>query len=79
MIDYRFRVPSATFFTLYSYSKGLKYRLRLLTKLPFLLLYGGFRHPVLESEFPGRGGVHHRQRSRSWNHGVATGALPTGP
>jgi hypothetical protein len=27
-IEYRFRVPSAAVFTLYSYSKGLEYRFR---------------------------------------------------
>jgi hypothetical protein len=31
MIEYRFRVPSATVFTLYSYSKALEYRFRVPT------------------------------------------------
>jgi hypothetical protein len=31
MIEYRFRVPSATVFTLYSYSKSLEYRLQYAT------------------------------------------------
>jgi hypothetical protein len=31
MIEYRFRVPSATVFTLYSYSKALEYRLEYAT------------------------------------------------
>jgi hypothetical protein len=30
-IEYRFRVPSATVFTLYSYSKALEYRFRVPT------------------------------------------------
>jgi hypothetical protein len=30
-IEYRFRVPSAAVFTLYSYSKGLEYRFRVPT------------------------------------------------
>jgi hypothetical protein len=39
MIEYRFRVPSAAVFTLYSYSKALEYRFRVptagsLRKLP---------------------------------------------
>jgi hypothetical protein len=31
MIEYRFRVPSAAVFTLYSYSKALEYRFRVPT------------------------------------------------
>jgi hypothetical protein len=31
MIEYRFRVPSATVFTLYSYSKALEYRFKVPT------------------------------------------------
>jgi hypothetical protein len=34
MIEYRFRVPSAAVFTLYSYSKALEYPLR-------VVFYGG--------------------------------------
>jgi hypothetical protein len=43
MIEYRFRVTSATIFTLYSYSKYLEYRFRLLNLTPGR---GGFDHRV---------------------------------
>jgi hypothetical protein len=39
MIEYRFRVPSAAVFTLYSYSKALEYRFRVPTA-------GSLRGPV---------------------------------
>jgi hypothetical protein len=37
MIEYHFRVPSATVFTLYLYSKALEYPLRVVLGLPALM------------------------------------------
>jgi hypothetical protein len=39
MIEYRFRVPSAAVFTLYSYSKDLEYRFRVPTAGSLILQY----------------------------------------
>jgi hypothetical protein len=39
MIKYRFRVPSAAVFTLYSYSKPLEYRFRVSTAASLMSAY----------------------------------------
>jgi hypothetical protein len=48
MIEYRFRVPNATIFTLYSYSKALEYRFRVPTagSLRLSVLMDLYIHPL---------------------------------
>jgi hypothetical protein len=43
MIEYRFRVPSAAVFTLYSYSKTLEYRLEYATAGSLMFPVGFFK------------------------------------
>jgi hypothetical protein len=47
MIEYRFKIPSASVFTLYSYSKALEYRT---LYLDFKALEYRFRVPTAASE-----------------------------
>jgi hypothetical protein len=58
MIEYRFRVPNAAVFTLYSYSKTLEYRFRVPTAGSLRLVCGLGKRLVLHFEFDCSRAVH---------------------